>query len=251
LSSKLEELEEENFAWIDFFWSTLGRSGRVGEKVEHIYESLSRKESLNKLVEQIAERVAAKEEFLPDWLPREEWLEEKSVKGVLSPLVNWIRQRERENTDKPLSKEGVSRLEWFLDDVLPAYLGKCYVDKHRDWNTTYIFGHTHKPVDNRSIPTDAFRSIRVFNTGGWVVESGDDLSAVHGAAMTVIGTEGEAGHVHLFSLREEEQGSDYPWFFGDDSVKHVLRDALQGDIVDDFTRKVRRAIAIRRRKPEK
>src|SRR6266567_1748841 len=29
----IERLEEENFAWIDFFWSTLGRSGQVGTDV--------------------------------------------------------------------------------------------------------------------------------------------------------------------------------------------------------------------------
>ena len=27
----IDRLEEENFAWIDFLWSTLGRSGQVGE----------------------------------------------------------------------------------------------------------------------------------------------------------------------------------------------------------------------------
>ena len=34
------ELESENFAWVDFFWSTLGRSGEFGTDVELIYDKL-------------------------------------------------------------------------------------------------------------------------------------------------------------------------------------------------------------------
>ncbi|MGO9175038.1 MAG: metallophosphoesterase [Desulfobaccales bacterium] len=34
---KVWDLEAENFAWIDFFWSTLGRSGDWGKDVEIIY----------------------------------------------------------------------------------------------------------------------------------------------------------------------------------------------------------------------
>lgn len=36
----VEELEAENFAWIDFFWSTLGRSGAAGEDIFLVYDKL-------------------------------------------------------------------------------------------------------------------------------------------------------------------------------------------------------------------
>ena len=34
------DMEAENFAWIDFFWSTMGRSGDLGTDIERIYEIL-------------------------------------------------------------------------------------------------------------------------------------------------------------------------------------------------------------------
>ncbi len=43
---KIWEIEKENFAWIDFFWSTLGRSGNMGSDVELIYEKLYEKKPL-------------------------------------------------------------------------------------------------------------------------------------------------------------------------------------------------------------
>src|SRR5262249_28889113 len=42
-------LEAENFAWIDFFWSTLGRSGEVGSDVGLVYADLSSSHDLDQL----------------------------------------------------------------------------------------------------------------------------------------------------------------------------------------------------------
>jgi len=47
---KIDDIEAENFAWIDFFWSTLGRSGEAGEKVEIIRELLQSKKGKEKLI---------------------------------------------------------------------------------------------------------------------------------------------------------------------------------------------------------
>ena len=47
---KVWDLESENFAWIDFFWSTLGRSGEVGQDVEIIYEKMQSEEQFRKLL---------------------------------------------------------------------------------------------------------------------------------------------------------------------------------------------------------
>ncbi len=34
MPTTIEGIETENFAWIDFFWSMMGRSGEAGEAVE-------------------------------------------------------------------------------------------------------------------------------------------------------------------------------------------------------------------------
>jgi hypothetical protein len=46
----IEVLEEENFAWIDFLWSTLGRSGQVGSDMGLIYADMSSPADLDDLV---------------------------------------------------------------------------------------------------------------------------------------------------------------------------------------------------------
>ncbi|HET8845845.1 MAG TPA: hypothetical protein VFN35_30555, partial [Ktedonobacteraceae bacterium] len=44
------DLEEENFAWIDFFWSTMGRSGGVGEDIGLIYDKLQDRQQVDRLI---------------------------------------------------------------------------------------------------------------------------------------------------------------------------------------------------------
>lgn len=247
---KIDELEEENHAWIDFLWSTLGRSGKVGAETEVIYESLGKKEKMENLVDQVAKALAGKFEFLPDILPLEEKAEQVSLKYLIKEVIKAI-GRERPVVDEPLTRKASESLKKFLDDVLHDYLGNTNVDKWRDYQTTYIFGHTHKPINNGNMDSRDFRSIKLFNTGGWVVEQTDKPSTVHGAAITVLNEIGEVGHVHLYSQTEELQGPDFPRIFGDHGMKQVLSNAISGNVADDFIRKVRRAIAIRIEKPEK
>ena len=62
------DLESENFAWVDFFWSTLGRSGDFGSDVELIYDKLQTDVQLKKLVSNLAEGITT-QHSLP-WVPR-------------------------------------------------------------------------------------------------------------------------------------------------------------------------------------
>ena len=57
---KIWDLEAENFAWIDFFWSTLGRSGDFGKDVEIIYDKMQNETQFRKLVENLAISLAEK-----------------------------------------------------------------------------------------------------------------------------------------------------------------------------------------------
>jgi hypothetical protein len=58
IPSDVSALEAENFAWIDFFWSTMGRSGWVGTGVERIYEATGDVASLRKLTDSLARNLA-------------------------------------------------------------------------------------------------------------------------------------------------------------------------------------------------
>ena len=47
------DFEGENFAWIDFFWSTMGRSGEVGHDVELVYDKLQDEKQTQQLLANI------------------------------------------------------------------------------------------------------------------------------------------------------------------------------------------------------
>ena len=47
------EIGAENFAWIDFFWSTMGRSGRIGPEVQKVYISLGYDRARDELIENL------------------------------------------------------------------------------------------------------------------------------------------------------------------------------------------------------
>src|ERR1700744_4395724 len=65
LGEDIARLEAENFAWIDFFWSTLGRSGQVGADMGRIYADLTSAQDVDALVSNLVAAMTAKR---PGWL---------------------------------------------------------------------------------------------------------------------------------------------------------------------------------------
>ena len=69
------EIELDNFAWIDFFWSSLGRSGDVGQDVNRIYDMLQSEKAVDRLCSpsplrsQTARQAAGREMGHPEGRP--------------------------------------------------------------------------------------------------------------------------------------------------------------------------------------
>ena len=57
LPADAETLERENWPWIDFFFSSMTRSGRPGELVELIYEALQDEQAFERIVDAVARNV--------------------------------------------------------------------------------------------------------------------------------------------------------------------------------------------------
>ena len=68
-------ISDENFAWIDFFWSTMGRSGDVGRDIGLLYDKLQDKHQLDKLIGNFATSLVEKQH---QW----KWLEAIEAKGL-------------------------------------------------------------------------------------------------------------------------------------------------------------------------
>ena len=77
MPTNMDDLQRENFAWIEFFWSMLGRSGRVGETVESLWEQLSDENSTRILARKLA-RTIVNRSGLP------------VVDGPLNIFADWV-----------------------------------------------------------------------------------------------------------------------------------------------------------------
>ncbi len=177
LAPTVDNMEMENFAWIDFFWSTLGRSGDVGTDVGLIYADLSSPKDLDALTGNLVRSLFAKSHG-PRWLRP---VERALVTAVLRNEVRHIAASERGTPDLTLSPKGKQGLRDYLHGPLRQQILEDLGSVPSDLG--FIFGHTHKPfVDNWTL--DNYPApIRISNTGGWVVDTSDPALTQGGAAV--------------------------------------------------------------------
>ena len=174
------KLESENFAWVDFFWSTLGRSGEFGTDVELIYDKLQADIQLKALVSNLAGGLAAK--YKLPWVSHS--VEHLVLTSMLEFFLSKVANREVKRTDGALSKDAESGLRRFLEKFL---LKQIQTDNAGSVpaEVTFIFGHTHKPFEEL-VPYAGYGSgVKVFNNGGWVVDSMEPAPLKGGAIILV------------------------------------------------------------------
>ena len=147
LTRRVWDLEAENFAWIDFFWSTLGRSGEFGKDVEIIYDKMLDETQFRKLVENLATGLAAKYGISDDDLLG--WLGDKITKSIVDALVHKLVYPERTQTDQFLSQDAEQGLLDYVNGPLHIQIDEECTDRHLYFpqEVTFVFGHTHKPFE--------------------------------------------------------------------------------------------------------
>jgi hypothetical protein len=175
------DLEAENFAWIDFFWSTLGRSGDFGQDVGIIYDKMQSEEQFRKLLNTLADSLAKKY----DITGMGKWLDSKVTGLIINGLVNQLVNPERTQDEQPLSADAEQGLRDYVNGPLQVQIEKeC---QRRHWyfpdEVTFVFGHTHKPFEANKTFTNLGNGVPVYNTGGWVVETVDPAPRHGGAAL--------------------------------------------------------------------
>jgi len=178
------DIEAENFAWIDFFWSAMGRSGDVGDYIERVYDMLLVPELRKKLAAQLGQLAGH------EWLPKHPGLA-KIAAWCLSPFVSHFLSRsdglEKLKTDDTLSPDAQAGLKWYVQDPLRQQL-LMELDDNMPEEVTVVFGHTHKPFSTTQtfagFPTPAY----VYNSGGWVVDT-EEVEPMHGGAIVLVDDE--------------------------------------------------------------
>ncbi len=214
IPSEIWNLEAENFAWIDFFWSTLGRSSAVGQGVGRIYEKLQNGDQFKKLLANLAQGLA-KRYSLSGWTDR---LEAKALELPMDALFDRISSLERNQPGLVLSKDAEQGLYGYLDGLpnqmdsqgnsigpLAHQMRDEKLEAQDLERLTFVFGHTHKPFQD----VRNFRSctgwVKVYNSGGWVVDTVDP-TPLHGGAVVLVDENLETTSLRMYNESANPDG---------------------------------------------
>ncbi len=173
-------IETENFAWIDFFWSAMGRSGEVGKDVERIYDMLQVPEARRRLIHQL---VCAGGQPWFRWCPK---LGQR-LASLFAPIISKSLKRvgvfEKTQVGNVLTQDARQGLKAYIEGPLANQISaECR--RPMQPLTTFVFGHTHKPF-SASLNFATFpHAVSVYNSGGWVVDT-MTTEPIHGGAIVL------------------------------------------------------------------
>ncbi len=174
------DLEAENGAWIDFFWSALGRSGQVGRDVELMYDKMQSSRELEKVLARLARSLSEK---IP---PRQRWtslLMTPAMSFLLRHLAGPLAVREVHHTGSVLSGDAQRGLARYMEDYVLREITRIQ-DLSVPRDMTFVFGHTHKPFESEG-RFKGFPKVTLLNSGGWVVDTAV-VSPLKGGAVIVV-----------------------------------------------------------------
>lgn len=197
------QIEAENFAWIDFFWSTLGRSGDVGADVGLVYASFQSQAAMRRLADRIATGIGKR---IHSWIPLR-WVEQLVVRIALRRLAMRVGKLERSQPTETLTAPAKAELLSYIEGPVRLQMERECRHLQRDLpkKLTFVFGHTHKPFEAQ-LETRSFGQVNVLNTGGWVV---DTLvrAPLQGGAAVLISEDLDAVSLRLYQQMERGQPS--------------------------------------------
>ena len=174
----IDRLEEENFAWIDFFWCTLGRSGQVGTDMGLIYADLTSPRDIDALVSNL---VAAHDGQEPRLAAH------AGAVGTDAVLAREANQGGQERARHALcctDSRGPGRAHGTTWRVRFAPSSRHELGFVPD-EVTLVYGHTHKPFVDRLVSAWLSSLVYIANTGGWVVDTTAPAPVQAGVAVLV------------------------------------------------------------------
>ena len=170
-------MEAENFAWIDFFWSTLGRSGEVGSDIGLVYADLTSAADLDELSSNLVRSLVARNHG-PHWLRP---VESAIMTAITRREANHLARSERGSPGETLSAKCESGLRLYLQGPVRRQMMDELGGVGDDIG--FIFGHTHKPFVFKRQLAGYPAPVVISNTGGWVVDTTTPAPTQGGVAV--------------------------------------------------------------------
>ena len=195
------DLEAENGAWIDFFWSALGRSGQVGKDVELVYDKMQSNPAFDQFLGCLAKSLA------PMVPPKKKWsasLWAPFIRFALTHMFDSFTRREVHQTDSTLSANAQIGLAGYLEKYVFEEITR--IQKPVPQDTTFVFGHTHKPFESADGSKPYPKPVKLLNSGGWVVDT-RAISPLKGGAVIVVDEDLNVASLRMYNEHDPQQPS--------------------------------------------
>jgi len=244
MPTDIDELQRENFAWIEFFWSMLGRSGRVGEMVESLWEQILDIEHSRVLARKLA-RIIVNGLNLPG---KDDSIRNNIVYGIADFLVDQIAHHERNEKTRSMSPEMMQQLTSYLKYPLWNQMRKELKEIGRETErmpdkTSIIMGHTHKPMQKKIDLMYPAEHVSIYNTGGWVIDKVNP-NPIYGGAIALIDGNLNVALIEMFRCackeferRGSSNDSDFEKRWGQEVVIYE-----EGSMNNDLTERLKSLI---------
>jgi hypothetical protein len=200
-----EGIEFLNGPWIDFLWSSFGGQGPLGGKVFNLYETMqdaaASHTAVKSLTEVLLTKISAKMPVRGD-APITTHGITVTVRGMIEGLLDMslarFAQSERSSVDAVLSPDGVEGVRWYLQHPVRQQLLDTEFRDAPTPDVSFVFGHTHKPFQDQVIVPGYPLPVKLWNTGGWVLDQ-PSLSPSQGAAVIVVDDDANVASIRLFN----------------------------------------------------
>jgi hypothetical protein len=119
------------------------------------------------------------------------------TKGILDALIGRASEMERNSYQSVLSGDGLDGLKWYINQVIKKQFDDETGQNCPD-DVSFIFGHTHKPFEDQLVLSNYKFPVKVYNTGGWVLDV-PDLVFTQGGSMVLVDDDLRVASMRLFN----------------------------------------------------
>lgn len=172
ISLDAESLERQNASWIDFLWSTDGDDGRLGGEIMVAHDALlTGRDDIriqHGLADILARKIAASLP-LPDTAQAREGTK-TAARAIVDSVLGDYGQMERFSYQHVLGADGLAGLKSYLSGTVRKQIAQERPGAEPG-ELSFVFGHTHKPFEQRLNVPGCTVPPAVYNTGGWNMDT--------------------------------------------------------------------------------